>query len=197
MNGSKGRQLSLSTFVGPSLFYTELFYVYFSTYPFSFRISPPFSFRISFDQFFLCLRVSVLFNHLYFLSSFTSYYYYYYYYYYCRCCCFIPLSIFLTNISWWFSTGVWVTAILLKSPGLFAVLWPISIMLLSKWSPHIVLYPSHPVPYRYVGDCSQCSTNYWYIRHLHVPCFLVLKQALGTYLSFRFLKMLLCDLARR
>ena len=38
---------------------------------------------------------------------------------------FSPLNVFHTSISWWFLTGVWVTASLHKSPGLFSVFWPI------------------------------------------------------------------------
>ena len=37
------------------------------------------------------------------------------------------LRVFLISVSWWSFTGVWVTASLLKSPGLFSVLWPISL----------------------------------------------------------------------
>ena len=37
--------------------------------------------------------------------------------------------IFLVSVSWWFFTGVWVTASLLKSPGLFSVFCPFSVML--------------------------------------------------------------------
>ena len=44
-----------------------------------------------------------------------------------------PLRVFHTSISWCFSTGVWVTASLLKSPGLFSVFWTFSIMLF-LWS---------------------------------------------------------------
>ena len=33
------------------------------------------------------------------------------------------------SITWWFFTGVWVTASLLKSPGLVSVFWPFSAML--------------------------------------------------------------------
>ena len=47
---------------------------------------------------------------------------------------------------WWFLTGVWVTANLLKSPGLFSVFWSFSIMLSFGWSPLIRQLPSHPVP---------------------------------------------------
>ena len=37
---------------------------------------------------------------------------------------FILLSFFHTTVSWWFFTGIWVTASLLKSPRLFSVFWP-------------------------------------------------------------------------
>ena len=43
--------------------------------------------------------------------------------------------VFHISISWWFFTGVWVIASLLKSPGLVSVFWPSSAMLsfLSEW----------------------------------------------------------------
>ena len=56
-------------------------------------------------------------------SSSSSYYYYYYYYYY------YSLRVFHISFSWWSFTGVWVTTSLLKSPGLFSVFWPFSVML--------------------------------------------------------------------
>ena len=34
---------------------------------------------------------------------------------------FTPFRVFPTSVSWWFLTGVWVTASLLESPGLFSV----------------------------------------------------------------------------
>ena len=48
---------------------------------------------------------------------FLNYYYYYYYYYY-----FTHLRVFHISVSWWFSTGVWVTASLLTFPGLFSIM---------------------------------------------------------------------------
>ena len=47
------------------------------------------------------------------------------------------LRVFHISVSWWFFAGVWVTANLLKSPGLFSVFWLIWIMLLFGWSPLI------------------------------------------------------------
>ena len=38
--------------------------------------------------------------------------------------------VFPISVSWWFFTGVWVTASLLKSPGLVSVYWPIATILL-------------------------------------------------------------------
>ena len=43
--------------------------------------------------------------------------------------------------------GVWVIASHLKSPGLFSVFWPFSIMLQFGWSPHVLLFPSPPIPF--------------------------------------------------
>ena len=49
------------------------------------------------------------------LLEISDYYYYYYYY---------SSRVFRISVSWWFFTGVWVTASLLKSPGLVSVFWP-------------------------------------------------------------------------
>ena len=38
-------------------------------------------------------------------------------------------SVFHISVSWWFFTGVWMTASLLKSPGLVSGFWPFSAML--------------------------------------------------------------------
>ena len=67
---------------------------------------------------------------------------YYYYNYYC----FTLLRFFHTSVSSWFFSGIWVTACLLKSPGLFSVFWQILIMLLSGWFPLVLLFTSLPVP---------------------------------------------------
>ena len=67
--------------------------------------------------------------------SFSRYYYYY------------SLNrAFHITVSRWFFTGVWVTPSLLKSPGLFSVFWPFSIMLSFGWSPPVRQLPSPPVP---------------------------------------------------
>ena len=73
------------------------------------------------------------------INSFSMFYYYYYYYY-------SLIRTFRISISRWFFTGVWVTASLLKSPGLFSVFWPFSIMLSFGWSPPIHQLLCPPVP---------------------------------------------------
>ena len=45
------------------------------------------------------------------------------------------IACFHTNVCWWSFTRVWVSASLLKSPGLFSVFWLILKMLLSGWFP--------------------------------------------------------------
>ena len=72
------------------------------------------------------ITVTVMF-HNFFSSPGRSRYYYYYYY--------LFIRVFHTSVSWWYFTRDWVTASLLKSPGLFSVFWAFSIMLLLGWSP--------------------------------------------------------------
>ena len=50
--------------------------------------------------------------------------------------------VFHISVTWWFFTGVWVTASLLKSPGLFSVFWPFSIILSFGWSLLVLQLPS-------------------------------------------------------
>ena len=59
---------------------------------------------------------------------------------------FTHLRVFYASVSWWFSTGVWAIVSLLKSPGLFSVFWPFSIMLLFEWSSLGRQLPSPPGP---------------------------------------------------
>ena len=55
------------------------------------------------------------------------------------------LKVFQTSVSWWRFPGVWVTASILKSPGLFSVFWSVSTILLFRLSPLVFLFPSFPV----------------------------------------------------
>ena len=54
------------------------------------------------------------------------------------------LEFFHISVSWWFFTGVLVTASLHKSPGLFSVFWLSSIMLTFGWCPLIRQLPNPP-----------------------------------------------------
>ena len=47
---------------------------------------------------------------------------------------FYSLWVFQTNVNYWAFTEFWVTASLLKSPRLFSVFWPVSIVLWSERS---------------------------------------------------------------
>ena len=101
---------------------------------------------------------------------------------------------FYISVSWYFYTGVWVTANYLKSSGFFSVLWPISIMLEFRWSLLTLLFPNPPVP---------TLTLWWLYRaqqlqlvstslSCRIGFFPVLLQGLGTYISFRFLSVIPC-----
>ena len=64
---------------------------------------------------------------------------------------FSPFRVCHIDVCRWFLTGVWVTANLLKSPELFSVFQPISVMLLSGCCPFInplVTVPSAPITIR-------------------------------------------------
>ena len=74
------------------------------------------------------------------LADYYHYHYYYYYYY------STLLRFFHTSASWWSFTGDWVTVSFLKSPGLFSVFWPFSIIMLFGRSPHGRQLPNPPGP---------------------------------------------------
>ena len=73
---------------------------------------------------------------------------YYYYYFLVR--------VFHISVSWWFFTGIWLTASLLKSPGLLSVFWQFSIILsfgrsslvrqLQNPLVHLKIVPNAPIP---------------------------------------------------
>ena len=73
-----------------------------------------------------------------FRRSSVIYYYYYYY--------LLLGSFFHISLSWWSFTGVWVISSLHKSPGLFSVFWPFSIILLFKSSSLVCQLSSPPDP---------------------------------------------------
>ena len=55
---------------------------------------------------------------------------------------FTLLKVFHISVSWWFSSRVRVTTSLLKSPGLFLVLWPIS-----------TIVSTHPLIFMFFSPC--------------------------------------------
>ena len=55
------------------------------------------------------------------------------------------LRFFHINVCWWSFIEVWMTASLLKFPGLFSVFWPISTMFYFGWSPFVLLFPTPPM----------------------------------------------------
>ena len=71
----------------------------------------------------------------------VPYLFYCYYYY-----NYLLIIVFHISFTWWSFTGVWVTASLIMSPGLFSVFWPFSIMLQFGWSPLVLQMSSPPVP---------------------------------------------------
>ena len=62
-----------------------------------------------------------------------------------------------TSVSRWFLTEVWMTANVLKSPGLFSVFWPIVIMLLIGWFLLVLLFSRPLVLYQYFCDLTIAS----------------------------------------
>ena len=104
------------------------------------------------------------------------------------------LKVFPTSVSRWFITGVWVTASLSKSSGLFSVFWPISVKLYFEWSPLVLIFPSPLVPVSILWWL--CQGYQLYLVSPSLSCstgFSILLQGPGTYLSFHFLSVLLCD----
>ena len=84
-----------------------------------------------------------------------------YYYYFKR---------FHTSVNWWFTTGVWVTTSLLKSPGLFSVFWSILIVRLGDFYLSIYLQVLESL-YQSFDDCTDRINYNWYHSHFHVPLF--------------------------
>ena len=75
---------------------------------------------------------------------------------------------FHISVSWWSFARVWVTASLLKSPGLFSVFWPICSLDGHHTSTYFQILQSL---YQSFGDCIESTNYYWHNRHFHVPQF--------------------------
>ena len=76
---------------------------------------------------------------------------------------------FHISVSWWFSTGVWVTATLFKSVRIFLVFWPISTMLLLGCLHLCSYFQVLRSLYQFIGDYTERANYYWYHRYFHVP----------------------------
>ena len=87
----------------------------------------------------LSLRLQRMITSKHNWEKLLNYYYHYYYYY-------LLIRVFPISLHWWSFTGDWVTASPLKSPGLFSVFWPFSIMQLFGWSPLGRQLPNLPGP---------------------------------------------------
>ena len=98
------------------MFYSFLSYL--ARYKYSFFLSFSLIFTLWSAFFSLFLLITIWPG----LLSRICYYYYYYYYYY------LLIRVFHISVSLWSFTGDWVTTSLLKSPGLFSVFWPFSII---------------------------------------------------------------------
>ena len=83
-------------------------------------------------------------------------------------------------------------ASLLKSPGLYSIFWPISIMQLFGWSPLVLLFPSSPVTFTNpLVTVPRAAIKIDKIDTFMSPSFFFIpKQSRGTYtffpLSFNF-----------
>ena len=99
----------------------------------------------------------------------------------------IPLRVFPTNVSLWFSTGVWVIASILKSPGLSSVFCPILIMLQSGWSPLVLLFPSLLISLSILSELFQVHKLQMVSPSASSSIvYLIPYQNLGTYLALHF-----------
>ena len=70
---------------------------------------------------------------------------------------------FHTSIRLWSFTGVWETANLLKSPGMFSVFW---LMLPIGWSLLFLRFPTFLTPYKPFGDRRKGISYNWHLCHL-------------------------------
>ena len=85
-------------------------------------------------------------------------------YYYCY---YLLIRVFHISVSWWSFTGDWLTASFLKSPGLFSVFWPFSIILLFGWSPLGRQLPNPPGPLITFSYRAKSTNHNWYNCHVH------------------------------
>ena len=106
----------------------------------------------------------------------ASYYYCYNY--------FIPSRTLYTSVSRWFFTGAWVTASHHKSLGRFSRFRLILIMLLSRLSPLVSLFPILPAPLPNLWSRFKCTNYNWYHRYLIMSLVLFLVVVISLFLLF-------------
>ena len=87
-------------------------------------------------------------------------------------------------------TGVWVTLSVLKSPGLFSIFWPISIILLFGWSRFVLRFQTLPPPFPNLrGQFKVHQIQMVSSSHSYSTAFLVLSQCPSTYKSLCLLSL--------
>ena len=135
--------------------------------------------------------------HLLWLSLLLLFYYY----------------IFHTSVRWWSFTGVWVTASLFMSLGLFSIFWPFSTMLLSRWPQFFLWFSILPIPFsclwgpfqthrlQVISLSASCFTVCFFVVvvffcFFSLFLFLVLRHGSSICLSFSFLSSLLWGTAK-
>ena len=134
------------------LFLFPVLFVYFDTH------SLICLFFIHFSIYQFCLfSYFVYFLHFKFFLIFVNFFYFILFYLFINIVIIIlPFwDFFYTSISWCLLIGFWVTATLLKFPGLFSVFWLILIMLYFGWSPLVLLFSSPLVPLPILWGLSQ------------------------------------------
>ena len=89
-------------------------------------------------------------------------------------------------------SGVWGTACVLRSTGLFSVFWPILISCSLDWFFLSIYLQVFQSLYQSFGDFPSAPSPIGITITFMFHSFLVFSQNLGIYLSFRFLLFLLC-----
>ena len=113
--------------------------------------------------------------------------------------CLVLLLLFLLSfhisVSWWSFTGVWVTASLLRSPGLFWVFWQIAAVQYSGWFQSFLWFPNYPNPFPILlGPFQVHQLQLLSLWLSYSITFSVLWQSPGICPFFHFLSASPCDL---
>ena len=136
-----------------------------------------------------CYSVCLFMKELFFTLSYFNLFFCWSFYYH-----FTLLRVFHTSVSWWLFAGVWVTASLLKSLGLFSVFWSILIIVSTR---PLISMSTNPCAKPLVTVPLAPITNGFTITFMFHSFSSVLLQDLSIYLSFRFLLVLPCGQSER